>query len=167
MEKKIQNDRSNVSDVLSPYDVNILVRYGVSPVGKWNVYSYRTVQELVCFFFFCLNQERGLRKVIYILIKQWDKSSDPLLVVARECISILNIKKSYNSPTPRNTNARKKPLLYPSIQDPLIKYIKYIIIGSGMKTMQKSMPLTQIKKNKEFERIFAKQLFNEIEILKD
>lgn len=47
MEKKIQNDRSNVSDVLSPYDVNILVRYGVSPVGKWNVYSYRTVQELV------------------------------------------------------------------------------------------------------------------------
>lgn len=119
------------------------------------------------FFFFCLNQERGLRKVIYILIKQWDKSSEPLLVVARECISILNIKKSYNSPTPRNTNARKKPLLYPSIQDPLIKYIKYIIIGSGMKTMQKSMPLTQIKKNKEFERIFAKQLFNEIEILKD
>lgn len=50
MEKKIQNDRSNVSDVLSPYDVNILVRYGVSPVGKWNVYSYRTVQELVFFF---------------------------------------------------------------------------------------------------------------------
>lgn len=36
-----------------------------------------------------------------------------------------------------------------------------------MKTMQKSMPLTQIKKNKEFERIFAKQLFNEIEIFKD
>lgn len=108
-----------------------------------------------------------MRKVIYILIKQWEKSSDPLLVVARECISILNIKKSYNSPTPRNTNARKKPLLYPSIQDPLIKYIKYIIIGSGMKTMQKSMPLIQIKKNKEFERIFAKQLFNEIEILKD
>lgn len=51
MEKKIQNDRSNVSDVLSPYDVNILVRYGVSPVGKWNVYSYRTVQDLVCCFF--------------------------------------------------------------------------------------------------------------------
>lgn len=146
MGKKLQNDRSNVSDVLSPYDVNILVRYGVSPVGKWNVYSYRTVQELVClFFFFCLNQERGLRKVIYILIKQWDKSSDPLLVVARECISILNIKNRI-TPPPRNTNARKKPLLYPSIQDPLIKYIKYIIIGSGMKTMQKSMPLTQIKK---------------------
>lgn len=158
-----------MSDVLSPYDVNILVRYGVSPVGKWNVYSYRTVQDLVCFFFFCLNQERCLRKVIYILIKQWDKSSDPLLVVARECISILNIKilKNRIPPPPRNTNARKKPLLYPSIQDPLIKYIKYIIIGSGMKTMQKSMPLTQIKKNKEFKRIFAKQLFNEIEILKD
>lgn len=139
-----------MSDVLSPYDVNILVRYGVSPVGKWNVYSYRTVQELVFFlFFFCLNQERGLRKVIYILIKQWDKSSDPLLVVARECISILNIKILKNRiPPPRNTNARKKPLLYPSIQDPLIKYIKYIIIGSGMKTMQKSMPLTQIKKIK-------------------
>lgn len=51
MGKKLQNDRSNVSDVLSPYDVNILVRYGVSPVGKWNVYSYRTVQELVCLFF--------------------------------------------------------------------------------------------------------------------
>lgn len=59
---KIQNDRSNVSDVLSPYDVNILVRYGVSPVGKWNVYSYRTVQELVFFFFFLLKPRAWFAK---------------------------------------------------------------------------------------------------------
>lgn len=112
MEKKIQNDRSNVSDVLSPYDVNILVRYGVSPVGKWNVYSYRTVQELV--FFFCLNQERGLRKVIYILIKQWEKSSDPLLVVARECISILNIKILKNRiPPPPKYQCTEKAFTVP------------------------------------------------------
>lgn len=59
-------------------------------MGEWNVYSYSgsTMQ-----FLFYLNQERSLRKVINNSIKQWDKSNDSPLAVARKCIPILDLKK--------------------------------------------------------------------------
>lgn len=62
-------------------------------MGEWNVYSY-TGSTMQYLFFTLTNEERGLRKVINNLIKQWDKSNDSPLAVARKCIPILNMKKN-------------------------------------------------------------------------